>query len=387
MTRRAAMLIVWLASALLPAPLRGWARAMSAETSAIDRPWPALLFALGCLGGALREALRFHLLGPAEGGASAPPGSEPPMPSPTSLLDRPRHLAAFCAVAATGLGFAYMTAAGAPVRYLVMNGAALTLGLLIVAALARTPRPGRVGRGAIGLALAAALLLVGLLGVSADGATRWISVGGLVLQPGLFLIPALALAFARSSDRISLLAILVAAAAVALQPDRAMAGALVAGMAGLALARPSRAALAALAAAAAAFAVTLVRADASPAMPFVDQIFYSSFSVHPLAGAAVLAGAALMLVPALIGVARDQDRRAVYATFGAVWLAVILAAALGNYPTPLVGYGGSAILGYLISLVALPPRTGVSVGAEREALTAEAGSESDTLYAALPARA
>jgi hypothetical protein len=42
--------------------------------------------------------------------------------------------------------------------------------------------------------------------------------------------------------------------------------------------------------------------------------------------------------------------------FGAAWLAVVAAAALGNYPTPLVGYGGSAILGYLISLIGLPPR-------------------------------
>ena len=35
---------------------------------------------------------------------------------------------------------------------------------------------------------------------------------------------------------------------------------------------------------------------------------------------------------------------------------MILAALLGNYPTPLVGYGGSAILGYLVSLLGLPPR-------------------------------
>ena len=146
------------------------------------------------LGGALREALRFHLLSP-ENRASAPAGSEPSMPSSNSLLDRPRQLAALCAVAATGLGFAYMAAAGAPSRYLVMNGAALTLGLFVVLAMGRTPRLGRIGRGAAGLALAAALLLVSLLGVSADGVTRWISIGEVSLQPGLFLLPLLTLAF------------------------------------------------------------------------------------------------------------------------------------------------------------------------------------------------
>jgi hypothetical protein len=90
-------------------------------------------------------------------------------------------------------------------------------------------------------------------------------------------------------------------------------------------------------------------------MPFVDQIFYTSFAVHPLAGFAVVAGTVLMLVPAIAGYFCDSDHRPIYATFGAVWLAVILAAALGNYPTPLVGYSGSAILGYLISLLGLPP--------------------------------
>jgi hypothetical protein len=33
---------------------------------------------------------------------------------------------------------------------------------------------------------------------------------------------------------------------------------------------------------------------------------------------------------------------------------VAAAAALGNYPTPLVGYGGSAVLGYLLSVALLP---------------------------------
>jgi hypothetical protein len=33
---------------------------------------------------------------------------------------------------------------------------------------------------------------------------------------------------------------------------------------------------------------------------------------------------------------------------------VVAAAALGNYPTPLVGYGGSAVLGYLLSAALLP---------------------------------
>jgi hypothetical protein len=100
--------------------------------------------------------------------------------------------------------------------------------------------------------------------------------------------------------------------------------------------------------------VTLARADALPAVPYVDGILLGSFGVHPAAGVAVVGGAMLLLAPALAGIVRDPARRAVHASFGAAWLAVIGAAALGNYPTPLVGYGGSAILGYALSLLALP---------------------------------
>src|SRR5205085_10457904 len=93
---------------------------------------------------------------------------------------------------------------------------------------------------------------------------------------------------------------------------------------------------------------------------FVDQILFTSFTVHPGAGLMVWCGAGLMLAPAILGFARDHQHRVTSATFGAVWLTVIAAAALGNYPTPLVGYGGSAILGYLIGLLGLPPRAAVA---------------------------
>eukprot|EP00741_Cyanophora_paradoxa_P009042 tig00001467_g8755.t1 len=79
-----------------------------------------------------------------------------------------------------------------------------------------------------------------LLGVSNEGATRWISIYGLSIQPSLVLVPVLAIGFAA--------------------PDRAMAGALAAGLAALAL------------------------PDVQPAMPFVDQILFTAFAVHPLAG-------------------------------------------------------------------------------------------------------
>jgi hypothetical protein len=146
----------------------------------------------------------------------------------------------------------------------------------------------------------------------------------------------------------------VAAAALALQPDRAMAGMLAAGLTALAVMRPDRAALTALAAALAGFLVSLARTDLLPATPYVDQVLYASFGVHVLAGFAVLGGLALLVLPAIVGVRRDLAHRHVHLVFGAVWVSATAAAALGNYPTPIVGYGGSAILGYFLSLAALP---------------------------------
>ncbi len=359
MRRVLAEMIVRLAAIILPARLRDWGRAMVVELAAIERPGAALAFALGCLAGALRQTMSAH-------------------------LRHPRRLAALCAIVATGLGLAYMNAAGAPLSYLAINAAALAIGLLAVGVLTDAGRLWRIAGGAVGVALACLILLTALFGVSADGATRWISAGGILLQPGLFLVPVVALGFARARGAASLLAVLIAALALALQPDRAMAGALALAMAALALARPERGVLVALGAALAAFAATMVRADASAAMPVVAQVFYSSFGVHPLAGLAVLAGAALMLVPAIAGYIRDSDHRPIYAVFAAVWLAVILAAALGNYPTPLVGYGGSAILGYLISLLGLPSRPATrSIARDGAAVQSEPEEPKRSLRASL----
>lgn len=379
MRRLLAETTVRLAAIILPARLRGWGRAMVVELAAIERPGAALAFALGCVAGALRQTLSSHLLDPnqaSEGTSVMHPG--------INLLRHPRRLAALCAIGATGLGLAYMSAAGAPLSYFAVNAAALAIGLLAVGVLTEAGRLWRIADGAVGVALACLILLTALFGISADGATRWISAGGIPLQPSLLLVPILGLGFARARDAASLVAVLIAALALALQPDRAMAGALAAGMAALALARPERTVLVALGAALAAFAATLLRADASSAMPFVDQVFYTSFGVHPLAGFAVLAGAALMLVPGIAGYIRDCDHRPVYAVFGAVWLAAILAAALGNYPTPLVGYSGSAILGYLISLLGLPRAPAVrGIGRDGAGVESEAEEQQRNLRAGL----
>jgi cell division protein FtsW (lipid II flippase) len=270
------------------------------------------------------------------------------------LLERPRMLGLVCGAGAVALGLAYLAAAGAPQRYLLVNLAASVLGAALWLALgSRTPAQPRLGGRAV-LAFALPLIATALAGVSVEGASRWVFLGPLSVQVSLVVLPAIIVLYARNPDLLGTAAIALAAVALAIQPDRAMTAVLTAGMAAILLTRPARLPAFALAAAAGGFAIAMLQPDALPAVPYVDRILYTAFDVHPAAGAAVLGGCFLILCPALAALSRDGDRPAVLA-FGACWAAVIAAAAIGNYPTPLVGYGGSAILGYLLSAALLPP--------------------------------
>lgn len=255
-----------------------------------------------------------------------------------------------CAVCATAIGAAYLAAAGAPSNYVAIQLAALGIGLAAIAVLARIPGSFSERFSAPVLVLLGTMLLAtALLGASVDGAARWVKLGAVYVQTSLVVLPAMLLLFARSPGRLGVAAMALAALALALQPDRAMAGAFAAALAVLALLRANRSTVAAALCGLGAFVGALAQPDALPAVPFVDRILFTAFDIHPLVGAAVVAGALALLLPALG--AGDHILRWV---FGATWLAIGTAAALGNYPTPLVGYGGSAVLGYLLSVALLP---------------------------------
>ena len=283
------------------------------------------------------------------------------------LLDHPRLLGLLCAALAVGLGIVYMASAGAPPRYLIINLAAFVVGAAIWLGLGRevTSR----WQGVAVLALTAPLLATALFGVPVEGASRWVNVGPLSVQVSFIVLPAIIVLYARSTDvrstdAIGTAGILIAAAALAAQPDRAMAGVLLAGIGAIVLAQPSRLGALAFAGAVIGFGVAMLLPDALPAVPFVDRVLYTAFDVHILAGVAVVAGCLILLAPMAAVLGPMPDRRVLFA-FGASWAALIAAAAIGDYPTPLVGYGGSAVLGYLLSVALLP-------GSRRDPLDAHA---------------
>lgn len=267
----------------------------------------------------------------------------------------PQGLGILCAVVASLAGLAYLAIAQAPMTMIGVNLAALVLGITVLFGV----RSIEAKAGfilSLMMVMAVMLLATALLGAGSEGARRWVTIGPLVIQSSLVLLPALILLFVRYRNGLSTLAMAIAAVSLALQPDRAMAGTLLAALIMLAFVRPDRFVLAALLASAIAFAVTLFRPDNLPAVPFVDQVYYTAFDLHWFAGSVVLGGTALLLLPAVAMKWSTGIDRTQCIVFGAIWLGVISAAALGNYPTPVVGYSGAAILGYALSLAVLPRR-------------------------------
>lgn len=341
--------------ATLPPSLQPWGWAVRHEAASIPDDTRALLFTLDSLCGLMPRAIAAHVVHPFGaliGDAAFSKGSN--SMTMYEMIRRPRTVGIACAIGAVLLGLAYMAIAAAPARYLGINGGALVIGLTMLLLFGRAVAAGRAATGAVIAAMAAALLATALIGARVDGASRWVSVGGLAIQPTSILVPLMLVAFSRARTTLATIGIVAAAAAIALQPDRAMAGILALSLAALAITSRDRHVLVALAASVAGFVATLAQADTLMAVPYVDQILYSSFDVHPAAGIAVWGGLALLLIPAIIGWRQDPAKRPTYAVFGAVWFATIVASAFGNYPTPLVGYGGSAVIGYALSLLALP---------------------------------
>lgn len=349
--------IAGLALRIMPPDQRDWAKAMAHETGAIDHGPGAVAFALGCVKGALFAAARdrvarlIRTLTPAP--SSRPPG-DPPMDPHSGPRARDPIIGILCAVGAVGLGVLYMATGGAPDRLIIVNLAALLLGvgLCLWLAQSRLSREGRINM--IAPVLGAALLGTAILGVRADGAARWVDLAGLVVHSGLLFIPLMLMLHARRGDGWTASGLALAIAATAAQPDRAMAGVLFGALAVLALNTRDRRDIGLALAAVAGFGVTLLRPDHGGVSPFVDRILFTSFEVNPFVGLGLALGVLLLVVPAVVQAMRGRDP-ATALVFAAVWSLVVLAALMGNYPTPLVGYGGSAIVGYLLSLAVLGP--------------------------------
>jgi hypothetical protein len=353
---------------LMPNADQAWARAMAAEIGLIEDDGAALRFAIGCVRVACRASIAAWWAGPSPI-LAAPGGSV--SGRRLSMLQNRWGMA--CGSAATLLGCAVMAHLGAPAPYVVMNFGALLAALLTVAVLPSRAVKQDGGRGWI--ALGAGLMLVAFAahGRMLDDLGRWVRIGGIALQPTMVLVPWMVVALARRADGVACIGVACAAAAIAAQGDVALSSALLCALLcgllpGLQSA-PGRLRGALLAWAVVCWAVfcwglALLRGQPHVPLAYVDGVVAGAFMAGLAPGLALCAGLGLMLAPALPawrrgalgapGVAGGLEFQA----FGAFWAAAVGAALCTNGQTPLVGFGGSAVLGYFLSLTALPARRG-----------------------------
>jgi hypothetical protein len=200
------------------------------------------------------------------------------------------------------------------------------------------------------------LLATAMAGHRVDGASRWVRIAGISIQPSLVLLPVVMVLVARNRHWLSSIGLMLAAAALALQPDRAVAGALAAGVAVQWIYRRDALTTLNVAVASCGFATTLVRDDHVPPVAFVEHVVQSAFAFDPLYGLAIAVALLVLLVPAIVVLFTQTVDVAEYAVFGTTWFALIVFALAGNYPTPLAGYGTSGIVGYCLSAALLASR-------------------------------
>ena len=262
------------------------------------------------------------------------------------------------AAAAVGAGCALLLAMGAPPRMIMVNGAALLVGLsalVVVGMSGRTRVSELLGDFAL-LGAAALLPLTAFAGPDAGGVARWLVIGGLTIQPAMVVVPVVALGVALRPSAARIAAAVLAALGLTMQPDPGGAAMLLLGLGTPLLMAGHRRAIDLIGpvAAAVALAVAQARTVPLPPVPFVEHVIQDALRSGPLAAMLALAAALLMLSPAAV-----RPLRAPHLAFLGVWVGALLAALFGTYPTPVLGFGGSGVLGYMLSagLLALGMRT------------------------------
>ena len=164
----------------------------------------------------------------------------------------------------------------------------------------------------------------------------------------------MSLLFAGRPGRLSGIAICIAALALALQPDSATAAVLAAATIGILLHRRDLNTLICAAVTVFSFCIALFRPDNLPAIEFVEGVYRAAVASGILSSLLVALGTAILLVPAFCIRVLPKHLALLPFVFGVVWFTFVLAALFGNYPTPLMGYGSSSIVGYFLCLYAFP---------------------------------
>lgn len=250
--------------------------------------------------------------------------------------------------AAVLCGCALLMVMGAPVRMPLMNAAAFLIGLALLGIVHGARRLGASALHAdwVLICLALVLPVTAWAGAEMDGVSRWLVVAGITIQPSLVVAPLLAIAFAAGQSRMRLLAIALASAGLAMQPDPGGAAMLFLGLSAPLLIPANRRAFGMIAAglSGATLALSVAKSVGLPPAPFVEEVIGQAALHGPLPALLAALAIGLLFMPV-----RTATRSLAFA-FAATWAAGLGASLAGPYPTPVLGFGGSAVLGYVLGV-------------------------------------
>ena len=240
-------------------------------------------------------------------------------------------------------GLGYLHFAGAPSRYLAINGGALVLGL--TAAFFVSQPAGVQKRRALAILLLAGLFVPLISGPAIDGVARWIPIGPFTLHTAGLLLPAL-LVLALGDREYGPPLLLAAVLAGLLQPDAAIGFVIFFACAGHHdVTRDWRIGLVCILA----FIAALIMATRGNPAPqqFVERLLVEAAGVS----LALAAGLFLSLLASFFLVLRiiPAPKATRYALAGSLFGFTVLSI-MANYPGVLIGYGAAPILGFGLAL-------------------------------------
>jgi hypothetical protein len=151
---------------------------------------------------------------------------------------------------------------------------------------------------------------------------------------------------------------------LALQPDAAALIALTAALGVLLATQRNGWTAVALGAASLAATWTLFHPALIPPVSWVERMPGTALEMELWLGFLVALGLCLMPMPFVFIAVQGRRRRSLAGALAAYWIGLIGVSLIGAFPTPLVGYGVSAILGYVLSWALL--RVGVPVASARQ---------------------
>jgi uncharacterized membrane protein len=318
---------------LLGAQQSDWAHAMQAELAAAGSEREALSFTWGCLWAALHHSFTAARNGLVQ-------------------VDNVGVLSGAVAVLA---GCSYMHSAGAPGHYVWMNLLSLVFAVATFFCLPHRRLQSDEGlRARLAFVLGALLLIAGV-GLAHTGASAWMRIGPVTLNLPWLLLPALLLASdvePRSAAQVwAVGGLVMACSALVLQADPVLLG-LVAAVLAVRAWRQGDIASALLAVAASTMAAYVTPSWQAPqALAFVDQVVHRGFNESELIGLGLLL---TQLMPLWLALQYRQARQ-----LGLVWGLLVTLSLAGWLPTPLIGFSGSLIAGFVLSLMVLGNDTNV----------------------------